>query len=137
MYSICCAQLKLYFLQKNEYCCLTLSSATDLVELASNQEEADSRVILHALNPLESDEVESVIIRSPSGDVDICVLVTHHLYLHKETVFLDNRKSDTRELIPLSSIDLPNGHRTAILGFHTFTGNGYVSSFFGKGKKTC
>ena len=116
-----------------------ISSATDLVELASNQEEADSRarVILHSLNALESDKVEPVIIRSSLGDVDICVLVIHHLYLHKEKVFLDNGKSDARQLIPLSSIDLPNEHRTAILGFHAFTGNDYVSSFFGKEKKTC
>ena len=74
-----------------------------IVEVASNQEEADLRVILHALNALESDKVESVIIRSLSGDVDKCFLVIRHLYLHKEKVFLDNGKSDARQLILLSS----------------------------------
>ena len=124
---------KIILSAENKCRCLTLSSATDLVELASNQEQADSRVILHALNALELDKVESVIIRPPSGDVDICVLVTHH----KEKIFLDNGKSDARRLIPPSSIDLSNEHRTANLGFYAFTSNDYVSSFFGKGKKTC
>ena len=92
---------KIILSTENKCRCLTLSSASDLVELASDQEEADSRVILHALNALEFDKAEPVIIRSPSGDVSKCFLVIHHLYLHKEKVFLDNGKSDARQLIPV------------------------------------
>ena len=47
---------------ENKCHCLTLQSATYLIELAGNQEEADSRVILQRLNAIESDKEESVII---------------------------------------------------------------------------
>lgn len=61
-------------------------------------------------------------------------MVTHHLYLHKEKVISDNRKSNARQLLLLSKIGLSNKHRTAILGLHAYTGNDYVSSCFGNGK---
>ena len=61
--------------------------------------------------------------------MDIFILLTQQLHLHKERVFLDNGKSDARQLIPLITIDLPNEHRTAILWFHAITGNNHVLSF--------
>ena len=37
----------------------------------------------------------------------------------------------------LGSIEMNNIKRKALLGFHAFIGNDYVSSFFRKGKMTC
>ena len=42
--------------------------------LSSNQEEADTKVIRHAIHALNSKQYGDVIIRSNSGDTDINVL---------------------------------------------------------------
>lgn len=110
---------------------LTLSSASDLVGLASNHEQAGSRLVLHSLQVLDTDteNVESVVILSHLRFN--CLL----FFLYNKRVFLDNGKADARVLMPLSTVDLPEEHRAAMLGFHT--GNDYFSSFFGEGKITC
>ena len=43
-------------------------------KLSSNQEEADTKLLLHANHALYEDSSKAVILRSPSGDVDINVL---------------------------------------------------------------
>ena len=43
-------------------------------KLLSNQEEADTKVIAHAIEYLSSSNEKNVLIRSPSGDVNIIVL---------------------------------------------------------------
>ena len=55
----------------------------------------------------------------------------------KEKVYLDSGRADARRLIPLASVELAEQHINALLGFHAFAGNDYVSSFFTKEKKTC
>ena len=40
----------------------------------SDQEEADTKVVLHAMRFLSENKEESVCIRSPSGDTDILVI---------------------------------------------------------------
>ena len=43
-------------------------------ELSSRQEEADTKVVLHAKHALEEEDQGMVIIRSHSGDTDIAVI---------------------------------------------------------------
>ena len=57
------------------------------MELASNKEEADSRFILNSLNPLESDKVESIIIRL---QLTIC-----HLFWERKENMLEKVPSKT------------------------------------------
>ena len=54
--------------------CITVAyhSTEENVDLKSNQEEADTKVILHAMNVIRSGG--DVVIRSPSGDTDIMIL---------------------------------------------------------------
>ena len=59
------------------------------------------------------------------------------LFDSKEKLFLDSGRSDNRRLIHLETLNLPDEYRTALLGYHAFTGNDYDSSFFTKGKKKC
>ena len=40
-------------------------------------------------------------------------------------------------MIMVNSINISDEQRSAIIGFHDFTGNDYVSSFFLKGQKRC
>ena len=53
---------------------ITLSSSMIVNDLSSNQEEADSKVVLHAVYALNKSPAKMVIIRSPSADTDIVVL---------------------------------------------------------------
>ena len=129
---------ELFLSMENNCRLLTHSSSEDVSELQSNQEEADTRVVLHAMHALShGGNIQSVVIRSPSGDTDIVVLTIAHLMDFKEKVYLDSGRADARRLIPLGSVELAEQHINALLGFHAFTGNDYVSSFFTKGKKTC
>ncbi len=37
----------------------------------------------------------------------------------------------------LSDVDMAEEEKAALIGFHAFTGNDYISAFFNKGKNTC
>ena len=50
-------------------------SSTDVIhELSSNQEEADTKLLLHAKHAFNAHPGKAVFVRSPSGDVDINIL---------------------------------------------------------------
>ena len=117
--------------------CVTLTSVYPFEELKSNQEEADTKVILHCLNVLQEDVNRSVILRSHSGDTDITVLAVSLLHTHRNRVYLENGTGKNKKGHWLNSVKLTDSNRNAIIGFLAFTGNDYVSSFFRKGKKLC
>ena len=62
----------IYIFRYQETICITELSATQVHELSSNQEEADTTVTLHSLRALATGS--SVILRSPSADTDIMVI---------------------------------------------------------------
>ena len=107
--------------------------------LVSNQEEADTKVILHSMNLIKKSEL-GVVLRSLSGDTDITVLAVA-LIDDRNRVLYDHENGDNRKTFWLNSTNISDKHRSAIIiiiiGFHAFTGNDYVSSFFRKGKKRC
>ena len=114
-----------------EEVCRKLSSIEilEFETLLSNHEEADTKVITHAIKYLSSSNEKNVLIRSPSGDADIIVLCVSLLYTYKERVFIDNGTGKSRKLIWLGGINLSHEKCKALLGMHAFTGNGYFSSF--------
>ena len=103
--------------------------------LVSSQEEADTKVILHSMNLSKKSEL-GVVLRSLSGDTDITVLAVA-LIDDRNRVLYDHENGDNRKTFWLNSINISDKHRSAIIGFHAFTGNDHVSSFFRKGKKRC
>ena len=122
----------------DEFCkILTLANIEDFRSMISNQEEADTKVILHSHQVLDVCETNQVLLRSPSGDTDILILVVSLLYDYKERIVLDNGVGNSRKLIWLGNIDISRSTRNSLLGFHAFTGNDYVSSLFKKGKSVC
>ena len=80
---------------------------------------------------------EGVMIRSPSGDVDIIALFLYHDMFISANLFIDNGVGAQRRVLDISSSNLSTEKRKALLGLHSFSGNDYVSSFFRKGKVTC
>ena len=91
-----------------EEVCRKLSSIEilEFETLLSNHEEADTKVIAHAIEYLSSSDEKNVLIRSPSGDADIIVLCVSLLYTYKERVFIDNGTGKSRKLIWLGGINL-------------------------------
>ena len=84
---------------------LTVSTAEDFTTLISNQEEADPKVVLHSHQAIEECESNRVLLRSPSGDTDILVLIISLLYEFKNRIVIDNGVGSSRKLIWLGSID--------------------------------
>ena len=63
-----------------------MSTLTDVNDLCSNQEQADTKIVIHALHSLHHSQIPTINIHSPSGDTDILVLTIVHLYNYKEKI---------------------------------------------------
>ena len=118
-------------------CKRTPDSISTEHHLASNQEEADTKVLLHCLHSLTCNPEKNVTVKSPSGDVDITVIMTSKLLNNAERVFLDYGTGVHRKGMWLSDVDMPESEEKCLIGFHAFTGNDCTSSFFRKGKTAC
>ena len=102
---------------------------------SSSQEEADTKVILYSAHVISTTE-GSIILRSSSGDSDIMIIAIN-LIDSSKCVLVDYGNGKNRKGVWLNSVDLNDNIRAALIGFHAFTGNDYVSSFFKRGKQGC
>ena len=75
----------IYISQENITYQITENGVEVAEELSSDQEEADTKLILHCHHAMNS--MEKVVLRSPSGDTDILVLALASL--ERDTVYLD------------------------------------------------
>ena len=122
------------YLSKEDGCFLfNKNSFHSATHLKSNQEEADSKVILHFLDALKEPET-TVVLRSSTGDTDIVVLAVSLISSSQDQVFTDYGNGKNLKAIKLSNANMATDLKQALAGFHAFTGNDYVSSFFTKGK---
>ena len=55
--------------------------------------------------------------------------------LQAERMWVDYETGDNRHILKLNSINMDDGKKLALLGFHATTGNDYVPSFFHLGKE--
>ena len=111
------------------------SQVTTAADLTSNQEEADTKVILHCHHSITNTE-DPIILRSPSGDTDIMVIAAS-LIDTPSRIFVDYSNGKTRKGVWLHQIYIATDLKKALIGFHAFTGNDYVSSLFKHGKQVC
>jgi len=80
---------------KENYCLLINENGSQGVEhKKSNQEEADTKVVLHCLDTLKTPEA-TFVLRSHSGDTDIMVLVVTLIRDHCERLFIDHGSKNT------------------------------------------
>lgn len=104
--------------------------------LASNQEEADTKLILHATFAYSEGALRLDI---HSADTDVLVLCLGHFErLPEDTVFVTGSKQRRRK-INLSAIRHVIGDVTAkaLIGFHALSGADVTGSMSGKGKISC
>ena len=113
---------------------VTYDSTEENVNLKSNQEEADTKIVLHAMNVIRSGG--DVVIRSPSGDTDIMVLALA-LIDDLVKVYFDNGNGKCRKRMRLGAAGMKDEEKKALVGFHSFTGNDHIPAIFCKGKKHC
>ena len=115
----------IYFSKEDSCVRVNASQVTAVNELSSNQEEADTMVLLHSAHAISTAE-GSIILRSSSGDIDIMIMAISLI----KRVLVDYGNGKNRKGVWLNSMDLDDNIRAALIGFHVFTGNDYVSSFF-------
>ena len=119
------------------------SSSTELVEnLQSNQEEADTRLLLHAKNASLS--YQDVVISSP--DTDVFIIALSQLPNIDASMFMLTGTGDKKRLIDMNAVAedayaklnhtdcSKEKYFEAVLGFHCFTGCDSTSAFSGRGK---
>ncbi|KAG1693959.1 Ral GTPase-activating protein subunit alpha-1 [Nymphon striatum] len=122
----------------DKVCIRMTEHSTDVVdELSSNQEEADTKLLLHAKHVFNAHPGKAVLIRSPSGDVDINILFLALFPEDADRIYIDYGTGKSRKVLQLSTIDMPDTFKSALVGFHAFSGNDYISSIFRKSKRIC
>ena len=77
---------EIFFSTFNDCKRITANSTSTEHRLASNQEEADTKVLLHCLHSLTCNQKKNVIVRSPSGDVDTTVIMISQLLSNADRV---------------------------------------------------
>ena len=104
------------------------------VQMYSNcdHEEADTRLVLHALQA--SQNCSAILIKSPDSDVAFISLA--HVESISATVLFETGTADSKRIINLSSLQksMKPNVAEALLGLHVFTGCDTTSAFHGKGK---
>ena len=108
----------------------------DVVHLQSNQEEADTKTILHALDATANGATQ-LQIHSPDTDVFVLAL-RRYPELCENTLFVTGR-GQHHHLIELKPIAETLGPEkiAALLAFHALSGADNTGSFSGKGKLLC
>ena len=127
---------KIFLSSANKCTSVTLSQVQQEDTLQSNQKEADTKIILRAVHALQYCNGD-VVVRSPSADTDILILLVNLIDAHADRVVLDYGCGAYRHLIRLSDIDMSERRRKCLIGFHSFTGCDYSSSFFRRSKQQC
>ena len=114
---------------------ITQDMVTEETHLSSNQEEANTKLLLHAKHVLHENQNQNVVLWSLSGDIDINILCFAMFPLQAERMWVDYETGDHRHILKLNSINMDDEKKLALLGFHATTGNDYVPSFFQLGKE--
>ena len=107
---------EIYFSTDNDCRKVTLVSCEIEAELVSNQKEADTKLILHWSQALNTHPLKKVIIRSPSGDTDIFVIVLNQLLDEQDRVYLDYGNGMHRKGLYTSDINMSDPMKKCMLG---------------------
>ena len=96
----------IYFSMDNICVKISERSSCEVSELASNQEEADSKLLLHTKHSIHNNPDHKIVIRSPSGDIDINILFINIFYINTDIIWIGYGTGDNRRTINLRSIDI-------------------------------
>ena len=105
--------------------CILISHLSTSIEesITRNQEETDTKVILHNHQILKSNEASiKIMTRSPLGDTDIIVLTVALIYEFHNKALIDAGSEDNRKVMRLRNIDTEKGLVNALIGFTRLQG---------------
>ena len=130
-----------FFVRDKDCFCLTsvdglTVAATQTLELVSNQEEADTRIILHCLHAAQQvPDTYGIVVRSP--DTDVFVLLLHYSFRIPHQLLFDTGCSSNRRVLDVHKLakELEPDVCAALPSFHAFTGCDSTSAFVRKGKR--
>ena len=102
---------------------VTFSLATEMTNLLSNHEEANTNVTLHCVNALSASKDSALILCSLSGDTDVNVLATVLLQNYKSRLLIEFYGSGSSKKIFcwLKDFILNEASDSALLRLHAFT----------------
>ena len=126
----------IYFARGNSCVKITQEGSVSIPQLETNHEEADSKIaylIQHAI--IAYPNIMEILVRSCSGDVDIPVILIGLFGSSSKNVILDNGTGKHRKKIRMDGSIWSELQCNALVGYHAFSGNDYVSSFLRKTKK--
>ena len=105
-------------------------------DLASEQEEADARMITHLLDILQGKEDMSVVVRSSDTDVECLLLHYFTVYGMKGSLIMDSGVGDNRRLIDINCVaeDIGTEACCSVVGWHYYTGSDTTSALVRRGK---
>ena len=123
--------------------CFMLSSedgssteTTLITDLCSNQEEADTRIILHLMHMIKEDTLANKTITIRSPDTDVFILLLHFCVEINDKVYFDTGCGNKRRLLFVNDVISNHGKEfvKSLLCLHAFTGCDTTSSFIRRGK---
>lgn len=109
------------------------STGRDIKLLQATHEEADTRVILHALDAARQPYERTLIV---CRDTDVLVLLIHFQQQLTNEIWFQSGTAKQRKYVAVHDITLSPQLRKAIPAFHALTGCDTVSQFSGHGKKS-
>ena len=127
-------EAKVLFVTCEQLCFkITKDQWEEATELKSSQEEADTRLLLHALHAAESG-FKSVVVSAEDTDVLVlCVAVSKRIPCPMYQKCGTKNRARFLDITKLSHA-LGDGVCNALIGLHAFTGCDTVSAFAGRGK---
>ena len=108
-------------------------STTDLSPFRATHEEANSRLVLHAVYSKH----KTVVVSSRDTDV-LVLLVSHFNRMQCESLWMLSGTAKKRRYIPIGKVfnNLPNASATHLIAFHALTGCDTTSYFSNHTKRT-
>ncbi len=97
---------EIYFSTENTSLRINPEAVTIDTNLASKQEEADTKVVLHSKHALERSPDKIVIVRSSSADIDINILMLSLFTDCPEKLYFDVGNGKHRKGFYLDKIEL-------------------------------
>ena len=99
--------------------------------VTSGHEEANTKLV-SLVGAADIENGKTVMIRSPSVDIDIITLLIHEF--DGITILIDNGAGKSRKIMDMSTFLFCQQKCDVLAAVYAFSGNG-VSSFFREGKK--
>jgi len=124
---------KTMYVTSGETCTkITCDEAVEVVELKTSQEEADTRILLHAKHA--SSDVSSIVIIAE--DTDILIVSWNAKESISCNIFIKCGTKNRTRFIDVSKVATSLGKQVcnSLIGMHAFTGCDTVSAFSGRGK---